>query len=630
MGGGGGDNPRSDIASFYKDRISLLKDYISLKMDGSAIFSIYKKDFLQKNNIYFSKDFHEDVYFMFLVYYFANDVKMIDKKIYQKSTRKGSITNSISKRHIDGFLFAYQEIYAVIANDTKYLTSFNQGLVGVIAVKLRDIFRYAKDDKTMLYGYLWDKIKDFKMDLNAFTIETKYLKLFTAFTKVMKQNVKNKTQILDKEFSEILEKSWSCYDLHHSIFLAHDEIRACCKRFFVNGVKKGDVVLCKINPQKDIFKQIMFAKSNLFRDINAGAADCCYGCPHLEFKRWGNLNVLEKISFEYHSLCNLKCVYCSPKYYGGKKPLFDVKNFVQSLVDNNFLADIKSVVWGGGEPTIEKSFDEAILHLSKHINIKQMVITNALHYSASLQNLINKSKTHIATSIDSGSETKFKEIRGVDGLHKVLTNLNSYAKFSPQNINIKYILMPQNSSKSELDGFVELIKRYDLLKCNFHISCNFNEAQVGKMITKMASYLYAKLKDNGVKVAFFDELLRERMEIVSVDDLMEIKDFLRKYHLDSYIEDYAKYDEICIWGSGINTKLLLNKSLFCKNISKIHIIDSYGIGDKLLGYTIKNPQEFINSKTFILISAVQGTPRIYKEFLENGFDENRLIKGVVL
>lgn len=623
---GGGDCVRGDISSFYKDRISLLKDYISLKMDGSAIFSVYKREFLLKNDIKFSKDFHEDVYFMFLVYYFANDIKMIDEKIYEKSLRKNSITNSISKKHIDGFLFAYEKIYAHIKDKEQFLPYFYQGLVGVIAVKLRDIYRHAKADKFTLYEYLWEKIKNYKIDKNIFAINTKYLKIYDTFIDTMRQK---KAKSLDKNFAEILSKSWSCYDLHHSIFLANDEIRACCKRFFVNGVKKGDVVLCKIESKEDILEQIMFAKQNLFRDINSGAAHQCYGCPHLEFKAWGDFT-LEKISFEHHSLCNLKCTYCSPKYYGGKRALFDVRKFVQSLIDGDLLRDIKSVVWAGGEPAIEKSFDAAITALSEHINIKQMVITNALHHSSVVQSLINSSKTHITTSIDSGSKESFRQIRGKNGLRKVLSNLNSYAKFAPQNISIKYILMPQNSSQNELDGFVNFMKKYDLLKCNFHLSCNFNEIKVDKTLTKMASYLFARLKESGVCVVFFDELLRERISVNSINELNEIKEFLSKYHLDGYLENHANYDEICIWGNSIQTKLLLNKTIFCKNISKIHIIDSSSIGEKLLDFTIKNPREFIDKNCHILIGAVQGTPRIYKEFLQMGFDENRLIEGVVL
>ena len=31
------------------------------------------------------------------------------------------------------------------------------------------------------------------------------------------------------------KKSLSCPSLHHAVYLAPDELRHCCKRFFVNG-----------------------------------------------------------------------------------------------------------------------------------------------------------------------------------------------------------------------------------------------------------------------------------------------------------------------------------------------------------------------------------------------------------
>ena len=45
-------------------------------------------------------------------------------------------------------------------------------------------------------------------------------------------------------------KSWSCYDLHNSVFLAPNEIRTCCKRFFKDNILKGDVVAIKANPEE--------------------------------------------------------------------------------------------------------------------------------------------------------------------------------------------------------------------------------------------------------------------------------------------------------------------------------------------------------------------------------------------
>lgn len=633
---GGGEVLRSDMDSFAKE--NTLRDYILLKMDGSAIFSAYRRDFLIDNDIKFTKYFHEDVYFMFLVYYYANNIKIIYEKIYKKYNRKNSIVNSISKRHIDGFLHAYEKIYIKIKNKKTYSRDYLIGFIGVIAVKLRDIYKYAKSDKMELYNYLYDRIKSYKIDENtikdSFKIETKYLKMFNNFMHIMKQNTDNKEQCLDKNLSDILEKSWSCYDLHNSIFLASDEIRICCKRFFVNGEKKGDVVLFKIkeNNKDDIFTQILESKQNLYKKINSGDAEECYGCPHLEFKKWAPLSklTLEKISFEYHSICNMKCIYCSPKYYDGKKPLYDINNVIENLIKNKSLDNAKSIVWGGGEPTIEKSFDLAITQIAQNINFKQMVITNSMKYSCVLQNLLDSNKVNITTSIDCGYENNFKNIRGANGLTKVLDNLHRYAKNNPQNITIKYIIMQNNNSKDELMSFVNLIKKYKLTKCNFHLSCNFNEISINSELVISACILYALLKKINISVVFFDELLRERIVIHSKNDLNIIKESLKKYNLDSYIEDSAKYEKICIWGNNTQTKILLNKSLFLKNIKDICIIDSNDIGEKLLNFTIKNPSDFLESNYPILISAVQGTPRIYHEFLKIGFDEKRLIKGIVL
>ena len=165
--------------------------------------------------------------------------------------------------------------------------------------------------------------------------------------------------------------------------------------------------------------------------------------------------------------------------------------------------------------------------------------------------------------------------------------------------------------------------------CNFQISCNFNDEKVSDEIIFSASFLYALLKKENIAVVFFDELLRERMTITSKDNITNIKESLKKYGLDSYIEDSANYDSICIWGNNTQTKLLLQKSLFLKDIKHIEIIDCNSVGEKILDFTICNPAKFLESDIPILISAVQGTPRIYYEFLKMGFDKNRLIKGIV-
>ena len=139
-------------------------------MDGSAIFGIYKSELLNKYNIRFTRFFHEDVFFMFLVYWFCNNIKIINEAIYKKQNCKDSITNSIGICHIDGFFLAYDRIYNAIKDKYIYLESYNRGLVGVVAVKLRDIKKYILDDAKR---YALEDIKNYK----AFIIKGSLLKV---------------------------------------------------------------------------------------------------------------------------------------------------------------------------------------------------------------------------------------------------------------------------------------------------------------------------------------------------------------------------------------------------------------------------------------------------------------------
>ena len=108
--------------------------------------------------------------------------------------------------------------------------------------------------------------------------------------------------------------SLSCPALHHELYLGPDEVRTCCKRFFVDGEKKGDVVLKTIKPDEEITTEIILTeKQKLLSKINNGEKNDCDGCPFLERKKWPELTTLsvKHISFEHHSICNMKCTYCN-------------------------------------------------------------------------------------------------------------------------------------------------------------------------------------------------------------------------------------------------------------------------------------------------------------------------------
>ncbi|GGB45604.1 hypothetical protein GCM10011316_17090 [Roseibium aquae] len=79
----------------------------------------------------------------------------------------------------------------------------------------------------------------------------------------------------------------SCTYLQSALYIAPDDVRTCCQRFFVDGQLKGDVSL-NISPDQGelSFESLVEAKKDLVRQINAGTDTRCDGCPHLKEADW--------------------------------------------------------------------------------------------------------------------------------------------------------------------------------------------------------------------------------------------------------------------------------------------------------------------------------------------------------
>ena len=55
-----------------------------------------------------------------------------------------------------------------------------------------------------------------------------------------------------KVTTEITRRSLSCPSIHYALFMAPNELRHCCKRYFINGERKGDAVVFKVDSDDDI------------------------------------------------------------------------------------------------------------------------------------------------------------------------------------------------------------------------------------------------------------------------------------------------------------------------------------------------------------------------------------------
>ena len=296
-------------------------------------------------------------------------------------------------------------------------------------------------------------------------------------------------------------KYLSCKDIESSLYIAPNEIRSCCQRFFHKNKMRGDTKLLEIKdgvtPKAEEIKN---ARENLFKKIQNNNAESCEGCPFLyetdtkpKFS-----NEIKHLSIEHHSVCNLRCTYCSEIYYGGKRSKYNVVEFIEYLNSSGSFKNCKQVVWGGGEPTLDKSFDLIIKEIEKNANpnLYHRVFTNSTRYHKTIEELLKKRLIKIVTSVDAGTKEKFKEVRGRDKFEELFVNLKKYSSADPNRVTIKYILTEENLSEDELISFVNKCVEFNLTECNFQISMNYKNKDLNLNFLKALLFLMGLLKRN--------------------------------------------------------------------------------------------------------------------------------------
>ncbi|MFA7083381.1 MAG: glycosyltransferase [Arcobacteraceae bacterium] len=80
---------------------TIVKDIISMKYFSAAWECLYKKTLLIENNLFFPNIYYEDIAIAFKLFYYAKKVSFSNEILYNWRQRKGSITRSITKKHIE-------------------------------------------------------------------------------------------------------------------------------------------------------------------------------------------------------------------------------------------------------------------------------------------------------------------------------------------------------------------------------------------------------------------------------------------------------------------------------------------------------------------------------------------------
>jgi sulfatase maturation enzyme AslB (radical SAM superfamily) len=400
---------------------------------------------------------------------------------------------------------------------------------------------------------------------------------------------------------------------------------------------RGDTKLLEITdnitPSAD---DIVKARDKLLEEIQNDKNESCLGCPFITKKSEKTIinKKIKHLSIEHHSVCNLRCSYCSDTYWGGKRSKYDVVEFIKDLSKNDALSECKQVVWGGGEPTLDKTFEIIVNEIEKYASPKlyHRVFTNAVRHHPAIEDFLKKNLIKIVTSVDAGTEETFKKVRGRAKFEEVFLNLKKYANVNSDRVTIKYIITDDNQDIKDLKGFTQKCLENNLINCCYQISMNYKNEDISIQYLKSILLLMSTMNKNGIKKFFCDDHISQRFKRLNDNDRKLILDFIKEENMEDIILKIDQNNKLNIYGAGSIAENILSKAILRedKNYIKLFDSDKSKIGKKLNGIVIQNPNEINDDQNRIFVSAAQSYDDILSNLIRMNIDRRRIISGIFL
>ena len=251
----------------------------------------------------------------------------------------------------------------------------------------------------------------------------------------------------------------SCEWLESGISFTYEGIYNCCM-FAHNTVAFKPVTPINKDWTYD-FDSFLKEKKKFIKLHRKGKIiDRCKGCQRLEKKTWDTNFKIKQLAISTNTKCNANCIYCythSRKEFFNKLDDIPILNFFKKCIKDNLIDENVSILFGGGEPTINKEFEDLLSLFSQYPNCKIKIYSSGIKYSPSIEQCLNTGNCELVITPDCGDRELYKRIKGVDKFDEVWSNIQKYAAAQNENRNqvrTKYIILPTiNDNEEEIKKF---------------------------------------------------------------------------------------------------------------------------------------------------------------------------------
>jgi wyosine [tRNA(Phe)-imidazoG37] synthetase (radical SAM superfamily) len=298
----------------------------------------------------------------------------------------------------------------------------------------------------------------------------------------------------------------TCSKLESGLFLGSDGLRSCSRGVHLPPVFCSAQEIVEGRATLDLISQ---RRAKLVEMLNDDHSEIdCKRCLMVERKRYGDIrfSCLGHLDVQHYTLCNLRCSYCSyARNHIHVPPQYDalavLRLFSPEQIEWNAHVD-----FAGGEPTLLENLTEYLQFFASR-RIRVLMHTNSVKYHQAIYDGLEDGSIYwVVTSLDAGTPSTFKKLRGADRYIRVLENLSRYAVAGSKGkgmLAVKYIFCESNCGEDDIAGFAYamLALRPQQVWLTFDFTPMFLHQSNHDYSTQIEAYakLYVLLKKHGME-----------------------------------------------------------------------------------------------------------------------------------
>jgi len=295
----------------------------------------------------------------------------------------------------------------------------------------------------------------------------------------------------------------SCASLENIAIVSNSGISLCC---WLGNIRNAAPYVEWKDTIEETVDAFIKKRDSLIEGIQGtGKGNPCKGCPELRRADWDIDRRVTQLALSLSYPCQLACCYCETssnmKYIqNNQEEVKKAKNInipllVKCLQEKGDLTPMEPIDISSGEITIAPNKNELLKSVEQW---PLQIFTNGVIYDEEVARLASREDgSFLNVSLDSGTAKTYQKIKGLDAFDRVKNTLKKYAEAGVK-ISLKYILLHENCTKEDYDGFLSIAEEVNAFVVNISCDIYAKPENQTREIIEGASYLVKECKKRNI------------------------------------------------------------------------------------------------------------------------------------